>query len=170
MKSLICSCVAAAALALSALPTFGTDTGTISASVTASSPCITVQSASLDFGGLSFSTSASASPTSFKELSDSFTNCSGTDETILARGTDAHSATSSASWQLGAPPGCDVDRYTLQIDAGAATVFPTNVNVNMQSAPSGSTLQDGFGIYMPCTGSSGAGEKMNFQYILTAAF
>jgi hypothetical protein len=164
-------------LALSSLPTFAGDTGTISASVTAATPCITIGTTTLDFGTLAFS--SSSAPGGFKYLTNasSYTNCAGAQEAIFIRGTDATSSVSTAKWLLLGPSAgsiCDAgaDKYILQMSSSStpSTLAVGTTSAAFDTAAAGATPSLSPGIVMPCTGSSGAGEKMNFQYVLTASF
>lgn len=168
--------VAAAALtafAASALPAFGDDSGTVNAQVTVDAPCITVgPTGGIDFGTLLLETSGR---NGVPNGGVSFTNCSGQDEKIFVRGTGG----SAASWNLDSTiDDCTseaLDNYSLlvQEQAQLATwqVILTETDRLASSGPfsAGEHPVDTF-LYMPCTGSSGAGETMSFQIVFTASF
>jgi hypothetical protein len=169
--------VAATALvAASSLPAFGADTGTINASVTGASPCITIGATSVDFGTAGFSTSSAFSSKVLSNAS-SYTNCASSSEIVMARGTNAHNAGSTATWSLNPAPGAICSNaatnvYSLTLSSATT---PGNggldtSNKSFETAAGGATSNLNLGIFMPCTGSAGAGEKMDFQYILTVAF
>jgi hypothetical protein len=166
--------VAAAYFVMSALPAFSADSATVNAKVTVASPCIAVQVAggSIDFGTLTFST-----PTTVVRPGNgntTITNCATTNENISARGTDATGA--NATWTLigtlfPSPCTYGTDKYGLDVDKVApGAVALTTQDQLLGSAPAGQ-IQHPFNtfIYMPCTGSGGAGQTMNFQIIYTAS-
>jgi hypothetical protein len=166
--------VATGYFVLSALPAFSADTGTVNAKVTVASPCIAVQVAggSIDFGTLTFST-----PTTVVRPGNgntTITNCATTNENISARGTDATGA--NATWTLVGtlfPYPCThgTDKYGLDVEkVGPGAVALTTQDQLLGNAPPGQ-VQHPFNttIFMPCTGSSGAGQTMNFQIVYTAS-
>ena len=165
---------AAACFVLSALPAFGSDTGTISATVTAATPCITIDTTSVDFGTLGFSTSSFFSAKVLSHAS-AYRNCGATQEAILARGTDAQSGTSAATWSLTQPSWiCNIataNGYGLELGSDLTFRFAlSKQNASFETLGGNASGYLNLRIDMPCTGSAGAGEKMNFQYILTAIF
>jgi hypothetical protein len=161
---------------LSALPAFGADSGTVSAKVTVAAPCITVNgTAATD--GINFGTRAFSTPTAAVGISNADTtlsNCAALTENIYAKGTDA--AGPGATWTLvdaraSNPCTYGIDKYGVAVP----TLAPGNVALTtpdqlLGSAGPGaipkvmSTL-----LAMPCTGSSGAGQTMNFQVVYTAS-
>ncbi len=159
--------VAAAWFALSAVPAIGGSSATISATVTPTAACVTVSQSTLDFGTGSFSKSNFDSTLGGSAFS--FTNCSQQDADIFVSGTDATSATSSAKWTLhGADGQCGagLNQYALQIWG----TFLTTSNQLLGHFGGGNTAAGVVpNLHMPCTGSDGAGEKMNFQINFTAS-
>lgn len=159
---------------LAPLPAFGDDTGTVAATVTVAAPCILLDIAQVDFGTRSFNTVStnifSQSPTL------TATNCSGTDENILARGTDATSV-GGATWTLYSaftnPCNVGPDKYQLQYNnLGTGTGYSLTTSDQEVATGVGAGVGHTYRLtlLMPCTGSGGAGETMNLQTILTAIF
>jgi hypothetical protein len=163
----------------SALPAFSDDTGTVNATVTAGAACITLSQTTVNFGSLNFSTSAGNNAAG--QLAGSITNCGQSTESILARGTDATNTTTT--WSLVDATGlptpvnpCDLsspntNKYFLFTFPGAlSTVFLTTTNKAFNTMAAGANSALTVGVVMPCTGSSGAGQTLNFSYIYTATF
>ena len=172
--------VAIGVFVASAVPAIGSDSGTITGTVTAAAPCITIGTDTVDFGTLPFSTDPYGSPPgriesrTLRDVS-SYTNCSGAGASVYHRGTDAQSTTSSTKWTLGDGGGgantCfEPNVYKLAIwpQDGNAGFVVDKTNRLLETAPAGATRGLGVTLHMPCTGSSGAGENLAFQYILTA--
>jgi hypothetical protein len=156
------------AFGASAVPVFGSDNGSVTAHVAvqaAPAACITVLGTTVDFGTRPFnpagsSTSAQASPIIV-------TGCATGGMNLLARGTNATSAT--ASWTLTADSMCPatpvVDQYNLRLfntnlttsDSMVLPMMGPNEQVSLPPA-----------ITMPCVGSSGAGQTMSMSYVFTA--
>jgi hypothetical protein len=172
--------VAIVYLVASALPAFGADNGTVSASVTAGAACITLsQTAPVDFGTKDFSTSAGNSAAG--QAAGSITNCATQTESILAKGTDASNG--ATTWSLVDATGlptpvnpCDLaspntNKYFLSTFPGAlSTVLLSTTNKAFHSLAAGASSSLTVAVVMPCTGSSGAGQTLNFSYVYTATF
>jgi hypothetical protein len=174
--------VAAAYFVLSALPAFGGDSATVEANVTVAAPCITVtvtwpSAPKLDFGPRLFTTPTQPGGTGLSGAL-SITNCATGFENVLVRGTDATSPTTAATWQLqGSVDTCSagVDKYALETtlaDANGGNSLPSTAvektNKLLGNIGPG-TRTASPRIWMPCTGSSGAGETMSFQFVYTAS-
>jgi hypothetical protein len=177
--------IAVAYFVLSALPAIANESGTVTARVAVAAPCLTVSTkngnGTLDFGTLSFSTALGMTSSSDKVLSNdpTWSNCASATENVYAKGSDATSAQSQATWSLfnpnpsGAtllPCNAGANKYAVNIFLGStANVWLSTANQLVESlAPSG-----GSGSYthleMPCSGSGGAGETMNFTITFTAS-
>jgi hypothetical protein len=175
----ICALVLASGyFLLSALPALANESATVNAKVTVASPCLTVSftnpsATGLDFGTLAFGSGAGQG--NFFSL----TNCSTSQESISARGTDATSSTSSAAWTLDDtffgtttcstnPP---TNKYALDTNlmtqTGVVRLSKTDKLVQA-IAPGAASMH--VTVIMPCSGSAGAGETMNFQFVYTASF
>lgn len=164
--------LAAAGAAACVVPAFGAGGGSVNAKVVVAAPCITVgPSTGVDFGTAGFAT-ATAPVLKAGSPKISVTNCSGVTENLYARGTDATSSTSSATWTLYVCclPGQNL--YMLRI----FTTTPTARSMTLSKisdlfraeAPGASeTLSSE--LRMPLTGSAGAGETMTMQVLFTAA-
>jgi hypothetical protein len=155
-------------------PVLAADTVTVDAQVSIVAPCITVSTTSIDFGQLSFSTQFPA--TSTRDIS--YANCSGAEELVFARGTDATEADGGpATWLLTDPQnGCPDDgpnSYILDLlssdGRSAQRLLTTDRQVDTVATGS-SGLLDEVKLWAPCEGSDGAGETMSFQIIFTATF
>ena len=174
--ALAVSVTAVAAVALAPLPAFGdSDTGTVNATVTVAAPCILLDITDVDFGTKSFNTASSNIFSQSTTLHA--TNCSGTDENILARGTDATNTAGTATWTLNSvitnPCTIGPNTYLLTHDnlgSGIGTALTTSDQEVATGITAGEQYAYKLTLLMPCTGSDGAGETMNLQSILTATF
>jgi type 1 fimbria pilin len=169
---LVVAVAATAFLAVSAVPAFGADTGTVNAQVTVASPCITVSPGQIDFPTAAFGTNVAGN--SAQQIS--VTNCSSASERIFARGSDATSTTSGALWSLISSsfscPGSN-DLYGLALtraDSGVRTDLQSGIQLIDPAHTAGATVEWGPSISLPCSGSSGAGETMAMQFVFVAAF
>jgi hypothetical protein len=152
--------------ALSAVPIFSADSGVVDASVTAAAPCITVSFSTLDFGTLPFS--QGATPPASIPNPGSLTNCSVQQSNILLRGTDATGA-GGVTWSLQNLAGCQQDAFASRLSfPGLSTPATTTDNAIFSMAAGLTFAVDAVSLTMPCTGSSGAGVEMSWQYIFTA--
>ena len=168
---------ASAALALpagAAADSSGVVTGTVTVP-TAPTPCITIDTTSISFGTLGFSPSA-ATVVGDASPGTTVTNCSGgATQQLFAHGSDAVGS-GTGLWSLivtGAPctAGPDTYRYSLR-PVGASTssgIYMTNTDALLSSTMV-SDLAYTHRIYMPCTGSSGAGETMSTNTTFTVTF
>jgi len=180
LRYLALGAFALTALAASAVPAFSADNGTVNAKVTVAAPCLTVSltagATQLDFGTTPFGGGSSYSN------GISLTNCASAAENISARGTNATSTTSTASWTLqDSPRTCPStpNVYVLATQAwnsdGTLTLGPGSATfLSTSDKPLVSGLSPGSrpvftSISVPCPGSAGAGETMSFQFIYTAS-
>jgi len=149
-------------------PTPDADSGVVDADVTVptSAACIELSATSVTFGTQRFGTEdVGATP------SITVTNCSGSDETLLARGTDADG--NGASWHLTDDAGtCGagtlaLDDFHLKLKRGdtdeVTRLSTNNKAIRLLAAGADGTL-DAL-IDMPCPGSSGAGQTMGMQIV-----
>jgi hypothetical protein len=176
--------LAALAAAATAVPAFTASSGTVTVSVTAeapAAPCLSLNTSTLDFGTLPFSTPTfDSGGARFFDL----TNCGSADQQVVATGTDATGP--GGTWQLiRRPPNnfqctAGANKYsaavsyvnnnqfviyteltnlpaTLASDVGAVHLFPPSSSTHM-----------GIGPVMPCQGSNGAGETKTFTATLMA--
>lgn len=174
--------VALAYSALSALPAFSADTATVEAKVTVTAPCITVavtwpSAPTLDFGSSLFTTPTQPGGGSLMDAI-SVTNCAPGIENVLVRGTDATSTTTSSTWTLQnslATCSAGLDKYALEADMadGNGAHNSPAVKLELTNQLLGNIPPGTRGVtprlWMPCTGSKGAGETMSFQLIFTAS-
>lgn len=157
--------------AIGAAPALAADNGTVDAQVTVATPCIIVTPDFVDFGTLPFTPSAydtrgvGTAPLGYE-------SCSGIEETVFARGSDATGT--SATWTLsrdGYP--ClnpSPNLYRLWLNAQTSLSLSTQdqqLEVVAAGAPGTVTALN---IHMPCAGSDGAGELMSLQVVFTATF
>jgi hypothetical protein len=171
----------AAVFVLSAIPAFGGDSGALDAHVTVAAPCLTVAlmttgGTQLDFGVLPFSPSTTTWSSSTAP-NHQVENCSPGAEKIYVRGTNAGSTTSRASWALSTNatlPGVGQNVYALRVTSdqfGNFTQLATSNRLLFGSVPANTVYNRLLPrIYMPLVGSAGAGERMDFQIVYTAAF
>jgi hypothetical protein len=162
----------------SALPARANESATVNAKVTVASPCLTVSftnpsATGLDFGTLAFGSGAG------QGNFFSVTNCSTAQESISARGTDATSSTSTAAWTLDdtffGGPTCSTtpstNKYALDTNfAGQTGVVRLSKSDKLVQAIAPGPTSVHVSVAMPCSGSAGAGETMNFQFVYTASF
>jgi len=173
------------ALAAGAVPAFTADTGTIAATVTVAAPpapCIQLSTTTLDFGTAPFATNGNRSQVDSSGIT--FTNCSPTAVSKFAiSATDPSGA--GGSWSLTDPwSNCDgrlnkfgaiaaevPERY---LDAILVTTDRTLLhhrppaNNEVQTFDPGESDTFGFSIYLPCVGSTGAGQAFSFSIRLMA--
>lgn len=168
----ICAVVvmALAMWAGSAVPAFSADSGTVNAQVSVATPCITVSPTTIQFGTHAFS-AGSESTTGAAAIG--YASCAPIAEKIFAKATDATGA--DATWSLTSAWICNaVNTYNVRIwqtTSPSALVQLTKANQELESLGVGATGTFGyFGLAMPCTGSSGAGQTMSLQVIFTATF
>lgn len=176
--------VAATVFVASALPAFGGDGGTANLRVTAAAPCLTVDAETVEFGVQPFHSGSLAAPGYSGTPTIKVTNCSALEANVYGRGTDATGA--SATWTLATSYLCSsghLNKYALEVwdgpmrIAGAHATALTTANqalyndAGQQAAwPAGYSQDQRAVIYMPCTGSDGAGEEMSMQIVYTATF
>jgi len=152
-----------------ALPAFAADSGNIDAHVTVAMPCLEIidPTTDIDFGTLGFSQDAGLiqGQTSIK-----YANCSAAESRVWAQGTDATGT--SATWTLysaltGSPCTWGPNTYGLSL---AGLVLGTT-SIELPGTLAGNTDKTSlYYLSMPCAGSDGAGETMNFRVTLTATF
>jgi hypothetical protein len=180
--------LAAAALAMTAVPAFTADTGTVAVTVTAqaaATPCITVAPTTLNFGTLAFSTAGTLSQRFIGGAGNSPTvaNCGSADQFMTLATTNATGT--SGSWTpTGSPYGTNpcpaVNSFNItghrEVDANQGIrltstprlVLGVGGTTAYLQAPGGSD-NFGFTLDMPCQGSNGAGEQKSLTLTFTAA-
>ena len=165
--------IGALAFAASAIPAFGDGSGTVDATVTPATPCITLDASSVNFGTLPFSTSSSSASVGVASPGIIYTNCSSQEEKVYGRGSDATGGT--GTWSLtngGVCPG--LNRYGLDlvvITASVSNQIPmTTADTLLTTTPAGGPQPTRLALFMPCTGSTGAGEQMQLHVTYTATF
>jgi hypothetical protein len=164
-----------ALLAASATPVFGDDTGAVAAHVTVATPCLLIQGpTSLDFGTATFSTPGAASGNALYKNADegsTLVNCTDAGESVFARATDA---TGGASWSLQPnltnPCTAGPDKFSAMSGDNMFSKFLSTANSTFTTLTGGENRPLSFAMYMPCQGSSGAGQTMSFAYIYTVTF
>jgi hypothetical protein len=160
-----------AALSLSTLPAFSADNGSVEAKITVASACITVEpAAGIQFPSLPFSTSSSPQ-VGVATPDTTVTNCSGASEQVFVRGTNATSATSSASWALSGTFSPAQNQFNLDLASNAAggtfvAVDPVSRTWRTMPAAAADVIRTSIG--MPTAGSDGSGETMSMSVTYTA--
>jgi hypothetical protein len=166
--------VTVACFVLSAVPAFSADSGTVNAKVTVASPCLQISFAggltSIDYGTRPFSTSTSVSSSGWD--AGTVDNCAGSAENFSVKGTDA--TATDANWTLVDPLPCSagVNKYTVTVDKSplaSGSVALSITNQLLVNVGAGQSVALHPYIYMPCSGSDGAGKTMNFQIVYTAS-
>jgi len=183
MKRLVvAAAVVVGAFVLLALPAFSDNSGSVSAQVQVASTCVTVAPASIDFGTLPFTSSASGSGPSLGSKPITVTNCSPSSENYLGSGTNAHGggSTSTTVWTLTQPlvdiatDPCDwgVNQYEAGLGSSSSVHWLGTTNSpltgTLASATAGEVKSGTAAFIMPCQGSSGTGEVVGFSYTITA--
>ena len=165
--------VAAALLASATTPALGAGSGTVSAQVTvASGACLTLGASSVNYGTQQFSTPGA--PVFSQSGLLGLTNCGSSSEQISAAGTNA-SGNAGASWTLKQSTSdlCTLspDLYESNAKDPAAGVLPLGLAYANLGSPysAGEQRQVSVGMTMPCTGSSGSGQTMSFEYLFLAS-
>ena len=155
-------------------PTSAPDTGVVDADVTVptSAACVELSTTAISFGTQRFGTQdALATP------GITVTNCSGTDESLLARVSAA--AGTGATWTpLDTPGTCDagtlgIDEFHLKIRRSGNEVDPVtylgDANKELAELTGGAIADLDALLDMPCAGSAGAGQTMgmNIVFVVT---
>jgi hypothetical protein len=163
-------------------PAGAEDSGTVTATVTPSMPCITLSTSTADFPSKPFSTPAQQQVSLPPNISVS--NCGGSSQSLLARGTNATTGTPTP-WTLndtGSGNVCDLGPNTFRVLNGlsettstgttslAAVFLSTSNKALGPPQNAGQTRSMGYNLHMPCTGSVGAGSPAQFQMVYTATF
>jgi hypothetical protein len=176
MKRWLIAGLAVVGIVASTMPAFADGTGRVDAHVTVASPCITVSPTSVDFGTVPF-VSSNANPLDYIERPFTIATC-GMVERLLGRGSDATSAGGAAvGWALGSStdicPQANVygAAFGYHTVPGATSWIPlTTIDsaVLPATSPIGpDPLDFSLGLRMPCVGSDGGGQLMNFSYTFT---
>lgn len=171
----------AAALVGTSTPVAAQDSGTVGATLTVAdaSACLTVTQTAVSYlDALDFSEPGSGAAARSDPLY-AVDNCGSVDIDISVRGTDATATGPSGStWALTGDPAFTTDCTTLDVyavdveaDGGTVALF-TMLTTTDQPAfdlTAGATATNiGHDLWMPCQGSSGAGDTMSFDVIYTA--
>ena len=172
---LTAAALAAGYFVLSALPASGETSGQVTASVQVdvAAPCITLDNTAISFGTLPFSTATSIYQNSGSP-DVTYTNCSSRAEQIFVRGSDA-TGTGNALWGLVSDAALcpNLDRFNAAVwPAGdeAGRVNLTTSEQLLRSTDAGASQPTHAYIWMPCTGSTGAGQLMTMSINFTAVF
>jgi hypothetical protein len=184
MRAAIAGWLAAALVALAASPVGAADNGSVTGTVTVAQggACLVVGASTVDFGTNPFSSLTTGSPV-YEGTYDGgssnrlqLQNCGAVDETVLVRGTNATSASSSTTWTLTPYGPCSMPPNYYGLFAVWDTTSGTdNINISTGDAelssgaiPAGGSLSSGNWIMMPCEGSDGAGESFELAIYYTA--
>ncbi len=169
--------------AVAATPAFGDSSGTVTATVSASAPCLTVSTTSLTFPTTKFST-ASLNGLSSLPSGPTVTNCSGAPANITGSASSATNSGATATWFATAA----TLGGTTNMCATGGSLLPTNkyalglrfASDNEPTLTTNTLLKAAVGttaslpayeleLFMPCTTSDGAGTVMSFQITFTAS-
>jgi len=169
----------AATAAYAALPVFGDNSGSVTATVSVSGvSCITLNTSSTSFGTLPFTTATSISS---GQSTDGVyaTNCGQNSEDLYAHATDA-TGSSGADWSLidlgsGGATASNLcsspNRYGLYFVQSSQYLTTSDQELNAVPTPLPAgvpTTISSLAIFMPCTGSSGSGQTMSLSVVFTA--
>lgn len=148
------------------------ESGTVDAQVIVATPCIIVSPTALDFGTLSFTTIAVQG---YSPRAIQLQNCGNSPEQMYVRGTDATVAGTTV-WSLVPADPCSggLNEYFLRARDNSNTgpfVGLDKTDQFLETVGAGSIgLTNELQLVMPCTGSDGAGQTVNFQAVFTATF
>lgn len=157
----------------------GTVTGTVNVPA-AAAPCILLEGTATDFGTRPFQTNATAGLDGYPGTPRTpITNCSGTTETLFARVSNATGG--AAIWTPfntpggnGSCPARGMDRFIYRVGLSSPTDIP--LGSADAAVPGFNAIPDGgrrtmiHSLFMPCVGSSGAGQPMSMTTTFTASF
>ena len=180
--------VAGAYFVMSALPALADESATVNATVSVTAPCVQLvmignQTAppTLNFGTVAFG--AQSPPRNNVGIK----NCGTADEDVYVKGTSATTASSSSLWTLTnintSQPGCQgagINKYSVYVQGvtlvnGGLSYTTVTLSTSDQKVlrrgpdTTGNGTQPTTAVLMPCSGSGGAGETMDFQIIYTAS-
>ena len=150
------------------------DNGDVNGTVTAAAPCMTLDKTSVDFGTHPFNTATS---NNFGDGGSTVvTNCSGANESILGKVSNATSGqttwTPVATNPCSGTPVTNEFNYFLQETVGNVTqgyaLSGTDQSLGTVSANSQQSFDHQF--FMPCVGSSGAGLTFSTMMTFTVTF
>jgi hypothetical protein len=168
--------VTSAYFAVSALPALSADSAAVTAVVQVQStePCISLDTTTINFGPLPFSTPGAAPSGGFASPDVVAHSCSSGTERLFVSGTDASNASTSFSWALSPGPQtpCELglNVYRLDADHGLAVVSLTTSAQEARIIDPDQSIQLRHSIQMPCVGSNGAGETAQMSIIYTTTF
>lgn len=161
----------------SVTPAAAAGSGTVPGSVTVeqSVACLLVEG-SYDFGSQPLAAANGAPDPHSSSTTAGITSCGTDTQDVLVHGSNAiGDAVPAATWQLsaGAVSGsCGVDTFGIGVTmadvANSPTVPVSLLDSSFGSFSPGLQFNTGANIYMPCSGSSGAGETMTFSVVYTA--
>jgi hypothetical protein len=169
--------LAIGSVGLTAGPAFSQSSGTVPATVTVASPCVTVPSTAIDYGTQGFASTGTGERTS-TGAAFQVTNCGLSQEFISVAGQDMTGGT--ATWTLGnnSQTTCFQDggttltlnRYKHEVADGTTPYLltTTNQSLGVLSASASKTLTPK--LYMPCSGSDGDGATMITAITFTASY
>jgi hypothetical protein len=153
-------------------PSIGADGGTVNATVSTPSPCMTLDRTSVDFGILPFVTGYEVSGVQGVDV----TNCAGggIDETLLVSATDAASTTSATVWSLSDGPdpcleGIDIFRLAAANSGGGGASLRPGIHKEVGSVPAAAPATIDLSLTMPCEASNGQGETFGFDVTFLVA-
>ncbi|MEO6398596.1 MAG: hypothetical protein ABIP13_09025 [Tepidiformaceae bacterium] len=163
-----------------ATPAFGDGSGAVNATVSASAPCLTVNTTPLVFPTQKFSTN-SLNGISAISNGPAVMNCSGQTASIIGSGSDATGPNSSPTWLLtpvtlpqtvcgGSGELRTINKFALGLRFSDAEPTLSKLGVALKSVANGANLPAyDLELFMPCTTSDGAGTVMSFQITFTAS-
>jgi hypothetical protein len=178
---------AVASVGLTARPVFSQDSGVVSATVTVTTPCLTVPSHTIDYGVLPFANTITGD--SFR-WADQFTvsSCSVSPQSLSVRGQDmtgidaVWSLTSgstspgggmwSTCYQNGGSVGgvtLNLYRHEVWFDSDVVRLAKSDTVVGTLSAVR-TSYQFSPALWMPCSGSDGFGQTMSTTITFTASY
>lgn len=180
-STLFATAALVATMVAAGAPVAAQDSGTVGATLTVAdaSACLTVTQTAVSYlTALGFSQPGSDAAAKSNPLY-AIDNCGTADIDISVRGTDAAATgPGTAAWALTGDPAfttacTTLDVYAVDVESDGGTVglfeMLTTTDQAALSLPGGATATNiSHDLWMPCEGSSGAGETMTFDVIYTA--
>jgi len=158
----------------------GESSGTVPAQVEVAAPCITIDApGSVDYGTLAFSTDPNSPRIKRGSPDLGFNNCGVGDEHVFVNGMDARDTfptpdPPTAVWSLVGGSTCpQLNQYRINVSQPTTTgtgIVLSNELQELEVLGAGAADQQSTDLFMPCSGSDGAGKTMGFFITLTATF
>jgi hypothetical protein len=162
--ALVLAAAAIFVVAATALPASAASSGSVAVKITVASPCLVVgPSSGIEFPPMKFGDGGPA------KTDMSVDNCSGVDEDVYARGTNATGTSTNAVWTLSGDFTNNVDLFNLTLTGTSQTLALDPQSRLWRTMGPGDSDSIRAYINMPTAGSGGAGDTMSMQIVYTAS-